>query len=125
MPPKREFIPDESNLYRRIPPNQYNEKKGKFSAPAFILRKNEEGLSLNWSKYSTPQKTAKCPRTGKKFYVGALYAKVPRQQELDVIHEPGKKNPSHSLIIGQKLFDCSYEAGEFLAENYKPIITAI
>ena len=124
---KGEFIPDEDDLYRRVPKDQYNEKTGKISSGAFMLRedKNEKALSFNWSKYSTPEESSMCPITANRYYLGALYAKVPRDEQLEVVHAPSKKNRAHSRITGQRLIESNYEVADILAENCRPLITSI
>jgi len=124
---KREFIPDDDDLYRRIHPRDYNRKTGRISPGAFILRKRkgERALSTNWSKYTTPQKTSLDPNTGRRFYVGALCVEVPRHQELEVIHTPTRKNRGHSSITGQRLIDSNFLIADILAENCRPVITSI
>lgn len=122
---KCESIPDDDDLYRRAYPKHYNEKTGRFSLAVFLLRKGEKGLSVNWSKYSTSEETSLDPKTQKRFYVGALYAKVPRHEELEVVHAPARKNRAYSLITGQRLIDSNYEVADILAENCRPLITSI
>lgn len=123
---KREFIPDDEDLYRRAYPNQYNKKTRRFSPVVFKLRKKEEiskALSVDWSKHTTPNKACVDPY-GKKFYLGALYAKVPRRHGLEVVHTP-TRNPAHSSIKGQKLIDSPLLIADILAEKCRPIITDI
>ena len=123
---KKDFIPDNDDLYRRVLPLQFNPKKGKFTAPSFMLRNDENGLSVNWERYSTPEESAICPvKPGKKYYVGGLYAKIPRNEQLEVNHEPTRNNKSHSLIIGKRLIESKYEVAEVLAENCRPLIINI
>lgn len=124
---KREFIPDEDDLYRRVPKDQYDEKMGKVSSGAFMLRedKNEKALSVNWSKWTTPEESSVCPITGNRYYLGALYAEVPRHQGLEVIHAPSRKNRAHSLITGQRLIDSNFLIADILAENCRPLIANI
>jgi len=125
---KHEFIPDGDDLYRRAFPNQYNRKTGRFSLAVFLLRKGERELSVDWSEYITAEEASVDPNpnySGRKFYVGALYAKVPRHQELEVIHAPAQKNRAHSLITGQRLINSKYEVADILAENCRPLITSI
>jgi len=126
---KIEKIPDESDLYRRFPKKQYDEKKGKVSFGAFMLRRhlNEEALSVDWSNWSTPEKSSVDSNTGRRYYLGALYAKVPRHQGLKVIHAPSRDNRAHSKIAGQRLIDESSRllVADILAENCRPLITSI
>ena len=48
-----EKIPDSDDLYRRIPPDQY--ERGKIAYTAFL----DYETSVNWEEYSTPEKTVK------------------------------------------------------------------
>jgi len=126
---KKEIIPDEDDLYRRIHHLQYDRKRNKISAAVFQVKRNEKALSVNWSKYSTPEETSIDPVHKGKFYVGGILAKIPRQHELDVVHAPGKrfKNRAHSTIVGRKLLEeeTKYEISTILADNCRPIITKI
>lgn len=124
---KCEFIPDSGELYRRAYPKHYNKRTGKFIAAAFKLRTKEKllkSLSVDWSDYTTPEKAC-VDRYGTKFYLGALYARVPRRHGLEVIYTPNEENPAHSEIMGQKLIDSPLLIGDILAENCKPIITSV
>jgi len=120
---KQEHIPDEDDIYRRIPPSQYNPKTGRFVPPVFKLRpwKNERAASVDWSKYSTPEKTSFDTNTKREYLVGGIYAKVPRSLGLEVIHRPGK-NRAHSLITGTKLIDDDLETLDTLTQNCRPLI---
>ncbi len=129
-----ECIPDNHDLYRRALPIQYNKTTGKFTTAAFTLRKKEIrrglGLSVNWSEYSTPEETSVDPHPdygGRRLFVGALKARIPRQQDLKVVHSPNPDNPAHSLIRGQRLIDSSsrFLVADILAENCRPLITSI
>jgi len=127
--PQSEFIPDCHDLYRRVLPIQHNRTTGKFVAAAFTLRKKkrEKALSVNWSKYITAEETSVDPNPlylGRRFYVGALQAKVPRKHGLRVVHTPKEKNDPHSSIKGKKLIDSPFEMAEILAENCRPLITS-
>ena len=125
---KREFIPDGHNLYRRAYPAQYNPKTGRFSTVVFTLRKKEKALkalSVDWSKYTTPEEACVDPY-GRKFYLGALQAKVPREHGLEVVHTPTSGNCAHSSIRGQKLIDSRrLLIADILAENCRPVITVM
>jgi len=128
------YIPDDHDLYRRALPNQYNKTTGKFTTAAFTLRKKERrhspGLSVDWSEYTTPEKTSVDPNPnygGRRLFVGALKARIPRQQDLKVVHTPNQDNPAHSLIRGQRLIDSHSRllVADILAENCRPLITSI
>lgn len=129
-----EYIPNDDDLYRRALPIQYNKTTGKFTTAAFTLRKKEIrrglGLSVNWSEYSTPEETSVDPNPnygGRKLFVGAIKAKIPREQDLEVAHTPSRSNPAHSSIRGQRLIDSPsrFLVADILAENCRPLITSI
>lgn len=123
---KREYIPDGHDLFRRAYPDQYNRKTGRFSGVAFKLRmkKGEEALSVSWSKYTTAEKASVDPQD-RKFYVGELRAKVPRDHALQVIHTPNSGNRAHSSIKGEKLIDSPLLIARILSKNCRPLITSI
>ncbi|TKJ48019.1 hypothetical protein CEE34_00895 [Candidatus Aerophobetes bacterium Ae_b3a] len=129
-----EYIPDNHDLYRRALPIQYNKTTGKFTPATFTLRKKEIrrglGLSVNWSEYSTPEETSVDPHPnygGRRLLVGALKARIPRQQDLKVVHTPNLDNPAHSEIRGRRLIDSHSRllVADILAENCRPLITRI
>ena len=95
-----EFINDSEDLYRRIPPDWYVEKEDRVSSAAF---NRDFNLSVDWSKYSTPEETVR-RGTGKtqNCRCAAIQAGVPRKFNQEVIHTPSKHNFSHSSIIGEK-----------------------
>jgi hypothetical protein len=123
---KPKFIPDADSLYRRIPPEYYDKRKNRILPPAFRLRQRqrikEKGLSVNWEKYSSPAKTAKDPKSSRKFFVGAIRAKIPRNEYLEVNHKP-TKNPAHSLIEGERLFNDKLSVSDALSQQCLPVIT--
>jgi hypothetical protein len=97
---QREVIPDEHDLYRAIHPNWYVEKEERVSSAAF----RDKHASVDWSIYSTPEESgARFP--GRR--IAAIQAKIPRQNGLDVLHDPSKGNYSHSLISGKKKLSVS------------------
>lgn len=126
---KKEDIPDDDFLFRRSSCETFDKKRYRFTAPTFMLRKNkgEKGLSVNWSKYSTPEKTSICPITGKRFYVGKVKAIIPREVDLDVNHTPSKHNKAHCTICGDQLYDDlkAYEIAEYIAEKCIPVIISL
>lgn len=113
------------------PPQHYDEKRGKFGAAAFKVREIDRGkLSVNWCRYATPQETSVDPNKkykGRRLFVGALKARIPRQQELEVLHAPHVNNPAHSVIKGRRLVDLQsrLEVATILADNCRPLITSI
>jgi hypothetical protein len=119
----KEEIPNDADLYRRVTPEQYNPKTKKISAPAFRLRENENGLSVNWARYTTIQQSA-CDR-GRNYYLAGIYANIPRDLGLKVEHDP-KKNRAHSLIFGDQLKGGNrLEYEENLADKARPLVTEI
>ncbi len=128
---QREQIPDNADLFRRIVPEHYDKSHGKFVAVAFIVRPRDRGkLSVNWCKYATPKETSVDPNPrygGRRLFVGELKARIPRQQELEVLHAPNEGNPAHSVIKGRKLVDphSRLEVAAILADSCRPLITSI
>ncbi|NQS96892.1 MAG: hypothetical protein HQ591_00405 [candidate division Zixibacteria bacterium] len=91
-----EFL-DEHGLYRRIHPIQWNDKKNRPSSAAFKLSSGENGLSVDWSLYSTPQESqerAKNPNSG----IAELNVGKVLFMNLIIDHKPEKCNYSHTLI---------------------------
>lgn len=123
---RKEIIPDNDLVYRRMCKDWYNPKKNKFTDTAFLVRinKNEKYLSVNWSKYISAENASFDRNTKRKFGVGALKAEIPRSESLEVIHKPYFRNPSYSGIIGEKLLDeqSAYEVAGVLADKCVPII---
>jgi len=123
---KVEIIPDNDKLFRRIHISLYNEKKRKFSEPAFMVRdrRNEKALSVNWEKYASAEQTSYDPYTKKNFCVGGIIARIPRKLNLEVIHKPTRNNIAHSIISGNDLLDNQkrYEIAGHLADACEPLI---
>lgn len=125
-----EYIPDNHDLYRRALPIQCDKRTGRLTTAAFKLRKTEEKLSVNWSKYTTPEETSVDPNPkfgGRILFVGAIEAKIPREQDLAVLHTPSQSNPAHSSIRGQGLIDSHSRllVADILAENCRTLIAPI
>lgn len=121
-----EYIPHNHDLYRRALPIQCSKTTGRLTAAAFKLRKTEDKLSVNWSKYTTPEETSVDPNPifeGRILFVGAIQAKIPREQDLEVLHTPGRNNRAHSSIKGKRLIDSRLEIADILAENCRTLIT--
>lgn len=119
---KTEYIPDDAEIYRRVHPKERNPKTGKIQPGAFMVRKqrNEKALSVCWGKYTTPEKASADPSWRRRVWpLGELKAHVPREIELDVLHDPrSSKDLSHSKIAGDKLLgDEYYDAAQHLAEH--------
>jgi len=92
---KIRIIDNNDDLYRRIPPTQYYEKESRPSSAAF----RDPELSVDWSKYTTPEKTL---RGYPSHHLGSFKAIVPRQLSQEVKHNPIPGNYAHSLVIGKK-----------------------
>ena len=97
-----ELIPDEDNLFLRIHSNllrfdfDFSEKK----VPINVFRIHNEGMSVNWSKYSTYQKTLSEAREPEKNGVLEMNTgKIRHIPPLDVIHAPNTENRAHSNVI--------------------------
>jgi len=111
---KTEYIPDDDDLYRRIPPDWYVEKEDRVSSAAFKDRET----SVEWSKYCTPDKTV---REYPNYHVAALQAKIPRTKNLEVKHNPSRHSYAHSLIIGEKPLSIA----RFLAQNCRFVLKSV
>jgi len=121
-----EYIPDNHDLYRRALPIQCSKRTGRLTAAAFKLRKTEDKLSVNWSKYTTPEETSVDPNPifrDRILFVGAIEAKIPREQDLEVKHTPSQCNPAHNSIRGQNLIDFPLLIADILSENCRTLIT--
>lgn len=107
-------IKDEEFLYRRIHPIFYDKVKAKISSGAFT----DPEASVDWAAYTTPQETIKDYPT---CHVASLQAKIPREVNQEVKHNPIPGNYSHSLIIGKK----KKSVARFIARNCKFVIKHI
>ena len=127
-----EYIPDGHDLYRRALPSQCS-KTGKLTTAAFTLRPKEQpfrALSVDWSNYTTPEEASVDPNPkfgGRILFVGEIKARIPREQNLEVVHTPTKSNPAHSSIRGQGLVDSHSRLliADILAENCRTLIRPI
>lgn len=117
---KVENIPNAAQLYRRISKWNYDKRRGKFSSSAFMLRKKESTLSVNWEKYSTPESSSLCPIKGDRYHVGAITAEIPRRECLNVTHSP-VRHQAHTLISGARLTESNLEVAETLVEYCRPV----
>lgn len=101
-----ENIPDTSFLYRRVHPKQI--RRGKAVESAF----GDYDLSVDWDKYSTPEKTLdrlpqRINRTS--WGVARIAAKIPESLKQNVTHRPSlqSNNRAHALIKGKKTLEVS------------------
>ena len=132
---KGDKIPDRHHIARYCRPTQAPE--GQIQATAFMLRKDEESLSVNWLEFVT------CPNRGSEIAelqrifsekltrvsrnamfvvlgVGTMRKKVlqesPDARNLVVLHDPQVNDPSHSGIYNLK------EDDELIAELIRETI---
>ncbi|MCX5781464.1 MAG: hypothetical protein NT145_01990 [Elusimicrobia bacterium] len=104
-------IGNEDDLYRRIPPYHYVKEDDRVSSAAFAALET----SVDWSKRTTPAKSvANYPDN----HLASLKAKVPRDKNLEVKHDPIKDNDAHTLIIGKK----TQGIRKYLAKNCSFVI---
>lgn len=97
-----ELIPDEDNLFLRIHSNllRFDFDFTKKKVPINVFRVHKVGMSVNWSKYSTPQKTLLEAREPEKNGVIEMNTgKLRDIPPLDVIHAPNTENRAHSNVI--------------------------
>ncbi len=96
-----EDIPDEDYLYYRVH-TSYGLKDDKI--PPGAIKDAGEGMSTDWSKYSTPLETASRGRKPRTEYRVAefLVQKVRQVPEQEVRHTPKFDNRAHTDIIGPK-----------------------
>ena len=100
---KVETIPDNHFVYRRIPDKLF--KEGHISPSAF--NNQGDGMSVDWQKYSTPEKTRNIVSNQKKdpleFGVAKIKAvKIREIEEQTLNHAPSKRNRAHSTVFGAK-----------------------
>ena len=95
---KVENIHDEDELYRRIWRDHFK-PDGSVSSAAFQNTTNTFDMSVDLGRLTTPEKTAMG-----RFDLGVakFSAKLARQFEQDVFHDPVPENYAHSTVRGQK-----------------------
>ena len=99
-----EAIPDSDALFRRIHRHFFDSESGRISSGAF----DGEKMSVNWSKYATPEETAAQDRTGNTIVVASLLSAACRSLGQEVVHDPIPKiheipgNLAHALVCGRK-----------------------
>ncbi len=95
---ERVEIEDSDDLYRRLVADHV--KDGEVSYLAYRLPKNPDSrMSVDLAKLTTPAAAAaRATKPGRG--VGALVARVPRELEYQVFHDPVEGNPAHSAIEG-------------------------
>ncbi|MBC8200346.1 MAG: hypothetical protein ISS67_07150 [Desulfobacterales bacterium] len=120
---KGETIPDQNHIARFCRPMQAPEEQ--IQATAFMLRADEESLSVNWLEFlkcsSRESEIAKIRTTySQTFTVGArariavlnvgevrkkVLTESPDGRNLEVLHDPLMNDPSHSGIYNLKQDD--------------------
>jgi hypothetical protein len=96
-----EEIPDADSLYYRVHVSLVKHNAGKVAPNCFRDSKGT-GMSTNWSKYSTPERTRHDGRDKASQYgiVELPVAAVRRIDELSVVHAPVDGNDAHSHVFG-------------------------
>jgi len=95
-----EVIPQQSQLFRRFPPWQYNRTTGNVIAEVF----QDTNCSVDWDRYSTPQETLCRFKKDSDWGVIKIQAEYARSVEgQQVLHKPSHKHQAHSEIIGEKI----------------------
>jgi len=99
-------ISEEDNLYRRFPLSdepKYSvfwkiENGQKIpSSAAFKTKKEEDGLSVDIEKLTTPEKSC---GNNNEYGLVSFGAIIPLEKEYICIHNPTKDNSAHALIVG-------------------------
>jgi hypothetical protein len=99
-------ITEEDNLYRRFPLSdepKYSvfwkiENGQKIpSSAAFKTKKEEDGLSVDIEKLTTPEKS--CGNTNE-YGLVSFSAEVPLEKDFPCVHDPKEDNEAHALIVG-------------------------
>lgn len=99
-------IKEEDNLYRRFPLSdepKYSvfwkiENGQKIpSSAAFKTKKEEDGLSVDIEKLTTPEKSC---GNNNEYGLVSFGAKIPLENEHSCIHDPKEDNQAHALIVG-------------------------
>ena len=103
MEPGSEAVEDEEIVYRRVPAPHWAGPEGQATPQAFIPHKtaDQDGLSLERAKYSSPERVA-ARKPDRPSYVVALRVRDLREAGLDVTPDPDMEhdNPGHCLIRG-------------------------
>jgi hypothetical protein len=107
-----EEIPDDAILYLRV---RYTLVDADGYAQVNAFRDQGEAMSMNWSKYATPEDTRQFsqrhpPHT---YAVYAITAEVLRAKlGLIVVHTPRSYNRAHVDVIGEKTAEVRTELSE-------------
>lgn len=96
-PIPKETIPDPDRLYRWVP-HEFTDK-GKPNPGAF--GHVDEDMSVDWSKYCSPEDTRKQSlRPAETGVVQMVAGEVRQVDALQVEHAPEVSHPEHSLVLG-------------------------
>ncbi len=96
-----EQIPDGDLIYRWISPEFW--KKGKPKPNPGAFGGLDEGVSVAWDKYSTPEQCrSHSNRASEMGVVKLRVGEVRRIDALMVKHKPFPKDRAHSLILGEE-----------------------
>ena len=98
-----ETIPDEDDLYYRVPINLLKTQGGKLGPNCFRDPTRQGKLSTDWSKYATPEQT----RAGMGLHKAGSYGvtalhvgRVRGIEALSVVHEPTENDDAHAHVWG-------------------------
>lgn len=95
-----EIIPDQDIVFRRVHRNHVD---GDNMVMPVAFPTEEDGLSVNWSKYSTPENTknesVSFGKDPSNYGVISLPVITVREIPLRVIHSPRPHNLAHSSIL--------------------------
>ena len=97
-----EYIPDDDRLYYRVHINFVASNGGKIG-PNCFHDPTGRGMSTDWSKYATPERTrnAKGPERATQYGISQLpVGRVRQIDELSVVHAPEEDNDAHSHVLG-------------------------
>ena len=112
----REEIPGEDWLYRRI--HRSRIRDGKVRASAYALNAGEDGLSVWWDRYSTPEDARRDARhPGDHGVYDLQCGEVRAIPGLAVEHDPQSEKLGHARIKG----DLDEEARFHLARLGRPV----
>jgi hypothetical protein len=97
-----ENIPDEDRLFHRVHIDIVRTSGGKLG-PKCFRDSSGKGMSTDWSKYSSPERTRMGNGTHKAKNYGVTALGVGRVRQIDqlqVVHDPTDDNDAHTNILG-------------------------
>lgn len=89
-------ILDDDELYRRIHPNFW--KPDGTVSSAMFKQRGGDGLSVDFAKLTTIDQTLDGYSS---FGLASIAVRVPRQLELEVLHDPLPDNYAHGIVSGK------------------------